>query len=120
LSKLVGIDAGMQASTVLIGPPPIFFWMIAGIVALVAVFSILIALRAPGRRDTPDRCWKAGVFYNNSDDSSLFVPKRFGIGYTINFAHPWSAVVLALLILSTLLPVIFTVLVLHRVLPIHR
>ena len=93
--------------------------MIAGIMALVAVFSALIALRARGRHDTPDRCWKAGLFYVNPDDSSLFVPKRFGTGYTVNFAHPWSGVVLAVVILIALVPVIFALLVLHRALPIH-
>ena len=109
----------LQAST-LIGPPPMFFWMIAAFIALVAMLSVLAALRASGRRDTPDHCWKAGAFYVNPDDSSLFVPKRFGIGYTVNFAHPWSGVVLAVVILVSLLPVIFALLVLHRALPIHR
>ncbi|MBD8067825.1 DUF1648 domain-containing protein [Bacillus sp. PS06] len=35
-----------------------------------------------------DQYWKAGVFYFNRNDSSVFVEKRFGIGYTINFANP--------------------------------
>ena len=95
-------------------------WLIAGIMVLVAVFAFLSALRAFGRRDTPDRCWKAGIFYVNPDDRSLFVPKRFGIGYTINFAHPWSGVVLAVIILMTLAPVIFVRFFLHRALPMHR
>jgi uncharacterized membrane protein len=44
-----------------------------------------------------DRFWKAGVLYVNRDDSSVFVPKRFGIGWTVNMGHP--AGVLALLLL---------------------
>jgi len=32
--------------------------------------------------------WRLGVFYVNRDDPSLFVEKRFGIGYTINFGNP--------------------------------
>ena len=95
-------------------------WLIASIVVLVAVFAFLIALRGSGRNETPDRCWKAGIFYVNPDDRSLFVPKRFGIGYTINFAHPWSGVVLAVIILMTLAPVIFVLFFLHRALPMHR
>jgi len=35
-----------------------------------------------------DAHWKGGVFYVNRDDPSLFVPKRFGIGWTVNFASP--------------------------------
>lgn len=35
-----------------------------------------------------DRSCKLGVFYFNRDDSSVVVDKRFGIGYTMNFAQP--------------------------------
>ena len=37
---------------------------------------------------TPDECWKLGVFYFNRNDPALFVEKRFGIGWTLNFANP--------------------------------
>jgi uncharacterized membrane protein len=33
------------------------------------------------------------------------VPKRFGIGYTLNFGNPWSQAVLALIFLFVLLAV---------------
>jgi len=35
-----------------------------------------------------DRYWKAGVLYFNPDDPALFVPKRFGVGWTMNCARP--------------------------------
>lgn len=35
-----------------------------------------------------DRYWKLGVLYVNRDDPSLFVPARFGVGWTCNFARP--------------------------------
>jgi len=35
-----------------------------------------------------DRYWKAGIFYFNKDDPSLFVEKRFGVGFTFNMARP--------------------------------
>lgn len=35
-----------------------------------------------------DAYWKLGVFYFNPDDPALFVPERFGIGWTCNFARP--------------------------------
>ena len=43
--------------------------------------------------DEDDR-WKLGVFYFNPDDASVFLPERFGIGWTMNFARPaaWAIV----------------------------
>jgi len=51
---------------------------------------------------TPDRCWKAGLFYVNPDDPALFVEKRFGIGYTLNFGRPLSWLILVLSIVAPL------------------
>jgi len=33
-----------------------------------------------------DRYWKLGQFYFNPNDPTIFIEKRFGIGWTINFA----------------------------------
>ncbi len=33
-----------------------------------------------------DRYWYGGFFYNNPDDPAVFVPKRFGLGWTMNLA----------------------------------
>jgi uncharacterized membrane protein len=35
-----------------------------------------------------DRYWKWGMFYYHPDDPAIFVEKRFGIGWTNNFARP--------------------------------
>lgn len=35
-----------------------------------------------------DEHWKLGIFYYNKEDASAFLPKRFGVGWTINFARP--------------------------------
>jgi uncharacterized membrane protein len=45
-----------------------------------------------------DHFWKAGLFYVNPDDPALFVEKRFGIGYTLNFGNLWAWVILSLVI----------------------
>lgn len=37
-----------------------------------------------------DYFWKMGVFYVNADDPALFVSKRTGMGWTLNFGHPIS------------------------------
>ncbi len=45
-----------------------------------------------------DRYWKLGSFYYNPDDPALFVEKRFGIGWTSNFARPFTWVLIGILI----------------------
>jgi uncharacterized membrane protein len=63
----------------------------------------LAHLPAPGTAPigdrTPDACWKGGIFYVNPDDPALFIEKRFGIGYTLNFAHPTAWLLMAFLLL---------------------
>lgn len=41
-----------------------------------------------------DRYWILGQFYFNPDDPALFLEKRFGIGWTMNFARPLAWVIL--------------------------
>ncbi len=41
-----------------------------------------------------DQYWKFGAFYVNKNDPSIFVEKRFGVGWTANFGHPMSYVIL--------------------------
>lgn len=35
-----------------------------------------------------DSYWKGGLFYFNRNDPSIFVEKRFGVGWTLNFGNP--------------------------------
>ena len=51
-----------------------------------------------------DRYWYGGLFYNNPDDPAVFVPKRFGLGWTMNFGHPQARLVLIGMLLLVLLP----------------
>jgi len=48
---------------------------------------------------TRDEHWKWGIFYYNPDDPALLVEKRFGIGYTMNFARGRAWIILALMLL---------------------
>lgn len=59
-------------------------------------------LSGPVFRDD-DRYWYGGVFYHNPDDPALFVPKRFGLGWTVNLGHPQGKLVLVVLLLLPLL-----------------
>ena len=58
--------------------------------------------RQPVGDRTRDRYWKAGLLYVNSEDPAIFVEKRFGIGYTVNFGRPASWLMLAGLVLLPL------------------
>lgn len=100
--------------------------VIATILMLPAVFILVVWLNK-GRRHTessseinsvavgdgtPDECWKFGVLYFNPDDAALWVEKRAGIGYTMNFAHVSAWIIMALILL---LPLTFAlIVVLHR------
>jgi uncharacterized membrane protein len=53
---------------------------------------------APVGDRTPDKYWKLGLIYINRNDPALFVEKRFGIGYTVNFGHPGLWVFLAVVV----------------------
>ena len=41
-----------------------------------------------------DRYWKLGMIYYNPDDPSFLVEKRYGVGWTINFGHISTVVML--------------------------
>jgi uncharacterized membrane protein len=52
---------------------------------------------------TPDACWKWGAIYYNPDDPALIVEKRFGIGWTVNFAHRGAWIFMGLIAASVVL-----------------
>jgi uncharacterized membrane protein len=90
--------------------------MIVTILMLPAVFFLIVWLnkgrahieRSDGTNPqavgdgTPDECWKFGMLYFNPDDAALWVEKRAGIGYTMNFAHVSAWIIMALLLLLPL------------------
>jgi uncharacterized membrane protein len=43
---------------------------------------------------TPDECWTLGSFYVNPNDPAIFVQRRIGFGYTLNFGNVWTYVVM--------------------------
>lgn len=98
--------------------------LICGI--LIAVVLVLF-LPAPGLRrkariptDRPrvifrddDRYWYAGLFYNNPDDPAVFVPRRIGFGWSVNFGHPLGrlfmlGILLIVLLFGVIVPLLFS------------
>lgn len=98
--------------------PPVGFAVVPGLIAVTAS-AILLWLGQGGSRIPPaqpsdprspipigdrteDRFWRLGVFYFNRDDPSVLVEKRFGIGYTVNFARPVAWLILLLPLLTVI------------------
>ncbi|HKA01012.1 MAG TPA: DUF5808 domain-containing protein [Candidatus Solibacter sp.] len=71
------------------------------VAALVVGYRRNSGPRAPVE-PTPDECWTLGSFYVNSNDPAIFVQKRIGFGYTINFGNVWSYVVMGAFFLGML------------------
>lgn len=99
--------------------------MFLPIVFLVAIFIICIYLavkvgqggsRLKATDDAQvntvddDRYWLGGFLYCNKNDPSLFVEKRFGMGYTLNFGNQKSLIAIGILVILivalTVLPLI--------------
>ncbi len=91
------------------------------ILGLLIAAALVLFLPAPRSRTQPappadhqpirpifrddDQYWYLGVFYYNPDDPDPFIPKRYGIGWTVNFAHPVGRLVLVVMFVMILLPV---------------
>ena len=41
-------------------------------------------------RDANPNHWRLGPLYFNRQDRRLFVPQRYGYGWTVNFANIWA------------------------------
>ena len=90
-------------------------WLVAGV--LFASIGGLIywsyqKITAPSEEDEVpepqnDAYWKAGAFYWNPDDPAIFVSKRVGIGYTMNFANKWSWLTMAAILAALVVPIFF-------------
>lgn len=87
-------------------------WLMPAVMLVTVACLIVWAYRkisSPAVQDrTPepmsDSYWKAGMFYYNPDDPAVFVAKRVGIGYTMNFASVWSWIIVLGILLTAVVP----------------
>lgn len=114
----------MQLTFVGLVPQSLSLWVplavTGGIIIAVIVLSVSTGqsgsrIRVGKNKDgktinrNDDKYWKGGLVYVNKDDPALFVEKRFGVGFTINFGRPLAiiifvgimAIIAAIAILST-------------------
>jgi uncharacterized membrane protein len=88
-------------------------WIILGPILVIAVLSIALMVLIPKKEKPPESAW-SGPFYADRGDPSIFVPKRYGIGYTLNFGNPWSWFVLLLIVALATSPLVFSALFLRH------
>ena len=82
---------------------PISLPLIVLLPLIMLVPALIYFIRASNQpRDpldpTPNECWKGGMFYYNPNDAVLFVQRRDGFGYTVNFANRLSWALLGSLV----------------------
>ncbi len=85
------------------------FWTLGFPATMFVLFASLVLAGQGGSRGlertddvvvgdrTDDRYWTWGLFYVNRADPAFLVEKRFGLGYTFNFGHPFAWALLALI-----------------------
>lgn len=109
LGLLAMIDLAMLGSSLLMWTGTVTPWapmvVVLPILAAVAVAVVVLARnnreRDEGEADTglthreDDKFWRGGLIYINREDQALMVPRRFGLGWTLNFGNPMAAMLLA-------------------------
>jgi len=73
--------------------------IIAGTVLLLVVTGVVFyktIISKEWRNQAPNESesWYLFFFYYNPEDDRLFLPKRTGLGWTVNFARPMSLVII--------------------------
>jgi uncharacterized membrane protein len=109
LGLVAMIDLGMLGASLLMWTGTVSSWapvvVVLPILAAVVVAVVVLARnnreRDEGEQDTglthrdDDKYWRGGLFYLNREDHALLVPRRFGLGWTLNFGNPRAAMLLA-------------------------
>ena len=109
LGLVAMIDLGMLGSSLLMWTGTVTSWaplvvvlpILAGVVTAIVVLARNNRERDQGEEDTglthrdDDKYWRGGLFYTNREDRALWIPRRFGLGWTLNFGNPRAAMLLA-------------------------
>ena len=86
------------ATTCIIGA--MIYLFIGSILALSGMVFYKTIITKEWRNVVPNESehWHGVIFYHNPADPRYFLPKRTGLGWTINFAHPGAILMLLLII----------------------
>ena len=108
LGLVAMVDLGILGSSLLMWTGTVTSWaplvVVLPILAAVVVAVVVLARnnreRDEGEKDTglthrdDDKYWRGGLFYVNREDPALLVARRFGVGWTLNFGNPRTAMLL--------------------------
>ena len=103
------IDIGMLGSSLLMWTGTITTWApLAVVIPVMAGVLVAVVVLARNNRDRDardegtglthrddDKLWRGGLLYINREDHALFVPRRYGLGWTVNLGNPRVAMLLA-------------------------
>ena len=109
LGLVAMIDLGLLGSSLLTWTGTVTRWaplvVVLPILTAVVVAVVVLARnnrqRDDGEQDTglthrdDDKYWRGGLIYVNREDHALVVPRRFGLGWTLNLGNPLAAILLA-------------------------
>jgi uncharacterized membrane protein len=109
LGLVAMIDVGLLGLSLLKWTGTVISWaplvLVIPILGAAVVAVVVLArnnrVRDAGEHDTglthrdDDKYWRGGLIYINRDDPALLVPRRFGLGWTLNFGSPRTAMLLA-------------------------
>ncbi len=70
------------------------------LIALVVFYKTIATGEWRNTVANEEDCWYFAIFYFNPKDKRLFLPKRTGLGWTINFAQPLAILILVLMVIG--------------------
>jgi uncharacterized membrane protein len=123
---LLFVFLAMQLNFIGVVPQSLVVWAPLALSGVIVVVVVVLAIKTgqSGSRirlgkttdgkvidRNDDKFWRWGLFYVNKQDTAMFVEKRFGVGFTINFGRPAAvaifvvviALVVAAVVVSSLL-----------------
>ena len=89
----------------------VFLWaiiIIAILFSALTFYNTIITKKWRNKVINESDCWKWGIFYYNPLDKRIFLPKRTGLGITLNFANPVSIVVICGILVFAVISMLFS------------
>ena len=80
--------------------------LLAVITTAITFYNTIITKRWRNEVPNEEESWKWGFIYYNPTDSRIFLPKRTGLGYTLNFAKPISTIIILAIVIVIMLAII--------------
>ncbi len=65
----------------------------------ITFYNTIVTKKWRNKVPNEEEYWKWGFIYYNPTDSRIFLPKRTGLGYTLNFAKPISIIIILSLVI---------------------